>query len=1001
MAVNWQSIEIPFGGGINTKTNPRRLQPPELEDLQNLVFTDAPGYKARYGSAVFTTTDSGGSAISNCEQLATHGNQLLLFDNEILYSYDTVSTEWARMRSFLTKPTLTQEYIGGQTSEHYAPSTAEVSGVRVVAFNDADSADYDLTVEIYDTTTGARLAKTTLSDAFEARCVASSNALYVFYVDPTNNNIEYVKATVADPGTITSPTAAKSDAHADDQFNLTKDPTDSDGFIIGYKRENTGAELAAFTFDASSDTAGSTVTITSSSPDNDFDQIVMCANQSFVFFGGHETNTTGDVFIYRATLSLGSPAHVDSATTTGTSPERTAIATDTSASDNSPDHFMWQEGNSMWYTAGQTIATALAGPQVIYNCGIASNGFYDTTISQSMMWLVSYQGTTTLGTCFLLYSLDDRVEAQARFGAGIAYADDSYAPANVWLESSNDWVFPGIGNRRAVTSTDARVFSGKTCLLGKANFVTAGNYQSVEFGDTTFFVAGNTLWEYDGSQVCSNNFLVYPVGITTAQASAGGSLESGKQYNYRVYYEYRDNKGNIARSTTGKVVTVTLNSTNTETTLTIPTLNRSEHPFAGTEKAVSIAVYRSEGDANVAAGAPFYRCSSIDPSATGANGYIRNDINSETVSFNDELADSTLINRELDYLNTGELDNVAVPDVKYIAIAKSRLWAVSSLYPDICYFSKLKGSGDAVAFNETNQLVLPPDSDPDGITAIAELNHFVVFFKSESIYVVSGDGPDNLGRGFFNEPQRVTSDVGCSEPRSVVAYDGGILFKSDKGIYRLGQNLDVKYIGAPVEEYNSQDITAATLVNDQNQIRFLTSSGRMLVFDYLVGQWTTFTGWTGISAVNWRNGDVYCWAEADGTVHQEDSSTYGDNGTAVDWSFTTAPITLQGLGGFYRMQRVLFEGDYGTAVRFEVTPYYNGVSTGTEAAVTSASLTTNDPFRVVFNMPRQKFSDVKFKVVADKNANPPYTGVTIQSMRAKVAYKPGLDKLPDANKFGE
>lgn len=60
----------------------------------------------------------------------------------------------------------------------------------------------------------------------------------------------------------------------------------------------------------------------------------------------------------------------------------------------------------------------------------------------------------------------------------------------------------------------------------------------------------------------------------------------------------------------------------------------------------------------------------------------------------------------------------------------------------------------------------------------------------------------------------------------------GIMYKSNKGIYLLNRSLQVDYIGSPVEDYNSQNITSADLIQDKNRRRFLTSSGVTLVYDY-------------------------------------------------------------------------------------------------------------------------------------------------------------------------
>ena len=77
----------------------------------------------------------------------------------------------------------------------------------------------------------------------------------------------------------------------------------------------------------------------------------------------------------------------------------------------------------------------------------------------------------------------------------------------------------------------------------------------------------------------------------------------------------------------------------------------------------------------------------------------------------------------------------------------------------------------------------------------------------------------------------------------------GLMFKSEKGIYLLGRDFKVVYIGAAVEAYNSMTITSATLLADTNEVRFTTMEGRTLVYDYFHNRWATFTGQTAIDSV--------------------------------------------------------------------------------------------------------------------------------------------------------
>ena len=102
----------------------------------------------------------------------------------------------------------------------------------------------------------------------------------------------------------------------------------------------------------------------------------------------------------------------------------------------------------------------------------------------------------------------------------------------------------------------------------------------------------------------------------------------------------------------------------------------------------------------------------------------------------------------------------------------------------------------------------------------------LVIFEDDRIFYLTGSGPNATGQqNNFSDPQLVTSDVGCSNTRSIVQTPKGLMFMSNKGIYLLDRGLSTHYIGAPVEAYNSLTITSAILIQDENQVRFTASDG--------------------------------------------------------------------------------------------------------------------------------------------------------------------------------
>ena len=197
-------------------------------------------------------------------------------------------------------------------------------------------------------------------------------------------------------------------------------------------------------------------------------------------------------------------------------------------------------------------------------------------------------------------------------------------------------------------------------------------------------------------------------------------------------------------------------------------------------------------------------------------------------------------------------------------------------------------------------------------------------------FVVQGNGPDNTGGGDgFSVPQRVTSDVGCIEPRSICILQDGIAFLSSAGLYMLTNALEVVYIGHNVEDEISaatfRDMTSAILLDDEAQqrfaIRFNGVAGETLVYDDVQKAWSLFAYTNGtsaednVSAVRWvppgATTPTYVFTDG-GSVYQENTALYTDNGGWVPLTVTSAWIRSQNVQGFVMFWKALFFGSAST-----------------------------------------------------------------------------------------
>jgi len=224
------------------------------------------------------------------------------------------------------------------------------------------------------------------------------------------------------------------------------------------------------------------------------------------------------------------------------------------------------------------------------------------------------------------------------------------------------------------------------------------------------------------------------------------------------------------------------------------------------------------------------------------------------------------------------------------------------------------------------------------VTGLGDLDDKVAIFTPEEVLVVAGDGPDDAGlNNGFSPLTPVADDAGCIEPRSIVSYPGGVMFRSKAGIYLLTRGLELAFIGEPVTDLTTQYpvVTSAVLVADQQQVRFTCnetggSAGIILVYDYEKKQWSVWDivndegrAYTPMASACVHN-DVYRCVTAEGLVYREDSSTWYDS---VDqWVTSRGRMAwLQGAGmsGWQRVWSAFLRLEWRAAHDLQVEAYHD------------------------------------------------------------------------------
>ncbi len=438
------------------------------------------------------------------------------------------------------------------------------------------------------------------------------------------------------------------------------------------------------------------------------------------------------------------------------------------------------------------------------------------------------------------------------------------------------------------------------------------NLGSSEIGNN-LHITGGYVTMYDGYLPVEHNFFVWPDAIFSTPTLAvvwsatGGSMAAQPDtatntnaYYYQFVYEWTDNQGNAFKSAPSIPISMTTtgNLTTGSATLTIPTLRLTMK----VENPVKIVVYRWSVGQQI-----YYQTTSI-------TAPLLNDTTVDTVTFVDTNSDATILGNNILYTTGGVVENISPPATNIFVLFDSRLWLVNAEDPNVWWYSKQVIQATPVEMSDLFTIYVPPTTSTQGstgpITAGAAMDDKLITFKENAILYINGTGPDNTGANSqYSQAIFITSTIGCTNQRSIVLMPDGLMFQSDKGIWLLDRGLNTTYIGAPVEEFTlGAAVTSAVNVPETNQVRLTLDSGITLMYDYYYKQWGTFVGVPCVSSCIFEK--MHTFINSYGATYQEAAGQYLDGSNPVLMAFETGPLRLGDLQGYQRAYFFYLLGTY-------------------------------------------------------------------------------------------
>lgn len=1024
-----QNIAVTFAQGVDLKADPKQVIQGKLLSLENGTLQNIGKIIKRTGFDALsnTLTDATGiDALSGGEALGTFDNELLLFNKNRAYSRADFNSSYTA-KGHVVPVVVSNETIIRNTFDQAPGDFAIVNGVSCYAWKDSRDG---IRIQVIDINTGTVFQAETLLNAngIKPRVRAVGGFLIIFYQDTVANALKFTRINSANPyallteqtlvaatsgffdlqttgnlafwatslnnntiqagfvdntGSILAGGQININEKADNCVGVYYDDLNAQGYVFWYNAAN-GTRVAGFEFDPGMVPqvlfAPTTIDASVINPTNNITATLINIDTYQIFY--HVVVApVGSIFtdyVKKAKIDNGG-------TVTGVG--------------------VLQKGVALFSKA--------------FTVGDFNQSDFNANIDNMTAYVKVLHSSTLQSTYFLIDS-NGNVAGKALPGLGGA-VEQSYLPQMIET-SSGMWsgVTPyasviQANNITSDQSSSALQFRTKKGIKRTDYAFESDNRYFSKQLSKSLLVAGGHIANYDANSIVEHAFHLFPENISAVVAVNGGHITAtgaSDVFTYQVVYTWTDNKGQIHRSIPSIPLAVSGldNSAINKVTLTIPTLRLTAKTSPRSE--VIIEVYRT----------------TINGTVFHLTGTVVNDPTRDTVlnGFVDINSDATISVNQLLYTTGGVLPNVTPPAAQFITASKSRIFLTGLEDPFTIWYSQEFQDNEAIRFHDSYIVRVDPSGGP--ITGIATMDFNVIIGQKDRLSFISGQGPLQTGaQNDFSDPQLISSDVGVVDPNSFVLMSQGLCFKSAKGIYLLSRSLQLSYIGASVEAYNSFTVVSSDLIASKNQVKFLLADGPALVWDYFRNEWYTAANHAGLDSTIWQDNYVYLRTPKEqtngqtidiATVFQENRTHYLDGSSSIPMTVETAWIKLSDIQGFQRVRRVIFVGDHKSDHKLQIQVYYDYKESVSSVYIWDPSTALdlvplgNDPnpignngdviggapdfnYQVRIHLSTQKCQAIKFKITDLMNGT--YgESFSLSHLMLEVGVKKGLNKLAPA-----
>lgn len=971
-----QTAQFPLDGGIDQRTHPRYVTAPAVLDSVNTRFRQIGGVEKRPGHAIVTNQLDDGPLGQVRGRLMTCGDELLATDGVKLGTL-VGNTLIAKGRVPEASPR-TQPLVStaGEVGL-YDVCRVAASGRVFVAWTTSRalaSAPYRLLS--IDPATGAQTtpAYTAGTRAYRhLRVIAFNGLIYVFYAVNGANAIDWESFNESSGAFVGFGTLLSSNATADTYYGGF-DVVQPDAASFRLVHATSAGAAVVRTFNTAL-TETSAVTVTDASTGKGWFSIAQGSTTSTAWVA-YAAALSGNMVIRYARVDVSGPAVLGpfsafsvasgndlpyatcilpvSATTaciafgaTRTSPYSpyvsapvmdTAGAVVGNASADNRTTYWATLGSRSW------LGPASAGGRAYAWCYVGGAApTVPTFPAQSLQYtftLCDLMATDTTGAPGLRRPLRPIFWTGPRQSTQLVLSPP--APPKVLAMSATEMATAS----SVITSADGRY--GLDCV--RADFAAPEHLLGAELGGELHVVPG---WVYDRDRLHEIGFAYWPQLVTaTSQTITGGGLVATSVYRYRAVYAYVDGKGLVHRSQPSDLVSLTVGGGHNAARVEVPSL------CVTAKQAGDVGVYPTVF-------VELYRSTATDPNTfylvTAGSASVQNDPTSPYTTIFDTVGDTALASRPQLYTQGGVVANVQPASFSAVCTYRGRIWFA---HRNVVGYSKAFVSGEGVAFSDG--FTLPLDESGD-VTALFVQDDTLYIATRDRLYFLQADGPNDTGAmNDIATPNRVATDLGVVNPRSIVTTPLGTVYESPVGLQLLERTRTVnpEPLSSRVQDLleASPDITSA-IVHPTGSYFVVACNGSVshtrLVFDYTTGKWSrdrlgpgTGSEYRVLGAAVHR-GVAYVYT-GQGYIWRETPGAFTEFGDWLTMRVDLAWFRPAGLQGYADVARYALQTELFTPTNITFAAYVDYGSAPLESRTWTAAEIAAMPLPQVESVPRNQ-----------------------------------------------